>query len=365
MIGFRVAAFLAGFALVGWTVLSAVRTFVLPRAAPVSLTRIVFVSSRWVFGLVIGRFREFASKDRLMALYAPLTLLLLPSVWLILVGAGYAAMFWGLGARTIRDAIDYSGSSLFTLGFARPPGFASHLLSFTAAGLGIALLALLITYLPSIYAAFSRREQMVAKLEVRAGDPPTAVGMILRLHWIRWVEDYDELWPEWENWFVDLTETHTSLASLPFFRSPQPSHHWVVAAGTILDSASLASAVLDRPIMPRAHLCIRAGYIALRSVCDFFGIHYPHDPKPTDPISISRQEFDEAWDALWAAGVPLKQDREQAWRDFSGWRVNYDAPLLALAALTMAPSAPWSSDRASEYRRPRLARPRPPGRNRG
>ncbi len=39
-------------------------------------------------------------------------------------------------------------------------------------------------------------------------------------------------------------------------------------------------------------------------------------------------------------------DREQAWRDFSGWRVNYDVPLLALASLVMAPYAPWSSDRS-------------------
>ena len=44
-------------------------------------------------------------------------------------------------------------------------------------------------------------------------------------------------------------------------------------------------------------------------------------------------------------GVPLKPDRDQAWRDFAGWRVNYDVALVALARLTMAPMAPWSSDR--------------------
>jgi hypothetical protein len=41
--------------------------------------------------------------------------------------------------------------------------------------------------------------------------------------------------------------------------------------------------------------------------------------------------------------VPLKADREQAWQDFAGWRVNYDVPLLALCRITMAPPAPWSS----------------------
>jgi hypothetical protein len=54
---------------------------------------------------------------------------------------------------------------------------------------------------------------------------------------------------------------------------------------------------------------------------------------------------------LAAGGVPLKADREQAWRDFSGWRVNYDMVLILLAGLTKAPPAPWSSDRAI---RPRI-----------
>lgn len=50
---------------------------------------------------------------------------------------------------------------------------------------------------------------------------------------------------------------------------------------------------------------------------------------------------------MLTAGIPLRPDREQAWQDFAGWRVNYDRVLLVLSALTMAPYAPWSSDRSS------------------
>ena len=46
-----------------------------------------------------------------------------------------------------------------------------------------------------------------------------------------------------------------------------------------------------------------------------------------------------------AEGLPLKRDRDQAWRDFAGWRVNYDDVLVPLARLIRAPEAPWSSDR--------------------
>jgi hypothetical protein len=57
-----------------------------------------------------------------------------------------------------------------------------------------------------------------------------------------------------------------------------------------------------------------------------------------------------------AADVPLKPDADQAWRDYAGWRVNYDTVLLALAGLAMAPYAQWSSDRSLRYRRPPLTR---------
>jgi len=95
---------------------------------------------------------------------------------------------------------------------------------------------------------------------------------------------------------------------------------------------------------------VRAGYLALRAIGDFYGVPYDPDPAPTDPISIARDEFEDAYAELASAGVPLRPDREQAWRDFAGWRVNYDTVLLALAALTVAPYAPWSSDRSLRFR---------------
>ena len=111
--------------------------------------------------------------------------------------------------------------------------------------------------------------------------------------------------------------------------------------------------------MPRdaqRELCIRAGFLALRRIGDFFQIEYDRDPQPGDPISIRRDEFDQACDRLQEGGVPLQPDRDQAWRDFAGWRVNYDRVLLALATLTFAPPAPWSSDRAPRRARSPLVR---------
>jgi hypothetical protein len=90
---------------------------------------------------------------------------------------------------------------------------------------------------------------------------------------------------------------------------------------------------------------LRTGFFALRRIADFFQIEYDADPRPDAPISVSRREFDLLCVELRAMDLPLKPDLDQAWRDFAGWRVNYDAVLIALCSLVMAPPAKWSSDR--------------------
>jgi hypothetical protein len=121
-----------------------------------------------------------------------------------------------------------------------------------------------------------------------------------------------------------------------------------MAAGTVLDAASIWSSCVSPPETRAAGgIAIRGGFIALRRIADFFGIAYDPDPQPDDPISITREEFDEAYRSLAEAGVPVQADTDQAWVDFAGWRVNYDTVLLALAEITMAPYAPWTSDRSA------------------
>ncbi|MFN2590103.1 MAG: hypothetical protein ABR518_04985 [Actinomycetota bacterium] len=354
MIAFRIAVFAAGAAIVYFTVGSAVRTVILPRGIPAKLGRFVFVNVRHVFRLRAGPSAPYVKRDRVMALYAPVSLLVLLVVWVSLVLGGYVAMFWAMGGRSLRTAFLLSGSSILTLGFEHPEDLWSNVLVFTEAGLGLALLAMLITYLPSIYQAFSRREAGVTALEVRAGSPPTGVEMIERYWILGRIDRLREVWEEWEEWFVDIEETHTSFPALVFFRSPQPDHSWVTAAGGVLDGASLIASTVDVPREVEAEICIRSGYLALRRIADFFGIPYDPDPEQGDPISIGRDEYDDVCDRLTASGVPLKADRDQAWIDFAGWRVNYDQVLITLAGLTMGPYAPWSSDRSMREFRPRM-----------
>jgi hypothetical protein len=346
----HVASFLLGAVVVATTLVSAVSTFVLPRGVVSPLARVVFITIRVVLELWIRRLPTFAERDRVLAVYAPFGLLTLPVAWLALVLLGYTAMFWALGVQPWSTALTTSGSSLFTLGFATLGDLPTTLLAFTEATIGLILIALLISYLPTMYSAFSRRETAVTLLAVRAGSPPSAVEMIWRFHAVNGLDGMHDLWVSWEQWFAELEETHTSLAALPYFRSSRPERSWVTAAGTVLDAAALRASTLDLPRDAQAELCIRAGFLALRKIADLYRIQYDPDPQYGDPISVTRQEFDDAYERLAQEGVPLKPDREQAWQDFAGWRVNYDTVLLGLAAFIMAPDALWSSDRLPEKR---------------
>src|SRR5919198_4002856 len=287
-----VVMFAAGAALVAAITLSAVETLVGPRGTPIRRPPWGFRSVRVVFNLRSTRATGYDAMDRAMALYAPISLLILVVAWLVIIGAGYVLMFFALGVRPLRQTFILSGSSLFTLGFAVPKDLPTTALAFSEATFGIGMIALLLSYLPSMYTSFSRREAAVAGLDVRAGSPPSAAELLIRHSRIEGLDHLDDLWRAWET-----------------------------SAGGVLDAASLTASTIDRPRPVEAQLCIRAGYIALRKIADFFGIPFHPDPHwPDQPISIDKSEFEEVYDQLRQEGVPVKPDREQAWRDFAGWR---------------------------------------------
>ena len=349
----KVLIFSVGFIVVVLTIFSALSTFVLPRAARSQLNRIVFGIMRRIFDFILKFARTYEQRDVIMAYYSPISLIMLVPVWYALILSGYAAMYWSLGVGEWFADIRYSGSSLLTLGFATSDNSLVTVLSFSEALIGLLLVALLMAYLPTMYAAFSRREQAVSMLEVRAGNPPSALEMLLRFNRIHGLDKLGDYWKTWEAWFADVEESHTTLPALVFFRSPRAENSWITSAGAVLDTAALTLSSIDIPYEPSAALSIRAGFLALRGIADYFDISFPRDPHfPTTPIAVTRQEYDDVINKLAEKGIPIKSDREQAWADFAGWRVNYDRVLLVLCTLVMAPQTPWSSDRAPKFKNP-------------
>lgn len=322
---------------------AAIRTFLLPRVANVRLTRWVARVVGAGFRAVASEKRDYATRDSVLSLFPSILLLMFQAIWLIFAFVGFMGLYVASGVSNVARAAELSGSALFTLGTTPGEGGAQITLSYVEAGAGLTLLALLISFIPTLYAAFQRREVSVSRLSVRAGVSPTPWGVI---EIARSVQDWnrlDELWSEWESWFIETGETHTTLTILNFYRSPHRNLTWMNAATTALDSAALFNAAVDLPTSARAGLCIRSGWIALRGIADYFHVPYSTTPTRDLPISITREEFELVLDHLQASGVPLVADRDTAWGDFVGWRVNYDSMVEGLSKTFTCPRTEWSA----------------------
>jgi hypothetical protein len=253
----------------------------------------------------------------------------------------FAFGFVAAGASSFALAFQMSGSSLFTLGTSAAHGGALIILEYAEAGVGLTLLALLIAFIPTLYSAFQRREVSVSRLSVRAGIPATPWGVLELAQSVESYERLDELWREWEQWFIDVGETHSTLPILNYYRSPNSNQTWIGCAATVLDAAALFNAAVDAKPSPSAGLCIRSGWLTLRKLADYFGVSYPTTLNRTVPISITREEFDLVFLRLERIGVPLVADHDAAWADFAGWRMNYDAIIEAFYGLFNCPRTDW------------------------
>ena len=320
---------------------AAIRTFLLPRVANVRLSRTVARAVGWIFRLLANSKRSYTVRDQILSLYASIVILTYQAIWLMLSLVAFALGFIAVGVPNVVRAIEISGSSLFTLGTTAGDGVSQNALEFIEAGVGLTLLALLIAFIPTLYSAFQQREISVSRLSVRAGIPATPWGILEVAQSVESYARLDELWQEWEQWFIEVGETHTTLTILNYYRSPTPDQTWIGSAAAVLDSAALFNAAVDIPASPSAGLCIRAGWITLRRLADYFQIPYPVVVDRTIPIAVSRHEFDSVLQRLERSGLPLVADREAAWHDFVGWRVNYDAIIEVCYDLFTCPRTDW------------------------
>lgn len=341
-LGVRIAAGLLGGWLVITTVSGAIRSFVLPRNESVRLNAFVFGGLRAIFNWAARRANTFARRDRIMAHYAPVGLVALPIGWLALVGLGYTGIYWALGVEGLTKSYELSGSSLLTLGTTSENGLAVNVFSYSEATLGLLLLTLLISYLPTIYQAFSRREIVVAQVELRAGAPTTASGLLCWLGHDNDFQNDDAQWERWEQWFVEIDESHTSLPVLAFFRSPQGGRSWVTAAGLVLDAANLLFSVLDVPRSRQVALTFEAGCLALNRVHRYFDHKAGTEPselRSEEELAATasvREQFERSWQHLHEAGLPLRAEQEACWQHYQQRRRRYEPALSFLQQLLMA-----------------------------
>ncbi|MFO0898722.1 MAG: potassium channel family protein [Pirellulales bacterium] len=259
---FAAAATVVGCLLILVTFADAFEATVLPRRVTRRWrpTRLFYRTTWGAWQGLANRFPPGRYRENALAVYGPLSLLVLFSVWVALLITGFAAIHWS--RRTLPndppwfDCLYLSGETFFTLGYGdlTPQTPVGKLLSVFEAGVGFGFMAIIIGYLPVLYQAFSRREQTIALLDARAGSPPTAGELLRRFGGEGGDAELERFLVEWEIWSADLLESHLSFPVLGFYRSQHDNQSWLAALTTMLDVAAIILALGNEACRRRAQL---------------------------------------------------------------------------------------------------------------
>ena len=356
------AAFGALLVLSGWQ--SVIGTLIVPRPLASWLTRMADRVVGAVYQVVTLRVTDYKHRDRILATQAAAILLTQLVGWLAIFVAGYTLVLWPFNGRGITNALTDAGSSIFTLGFAEPRGTTPAAIVFLAAATGMVVVALQVGYLPTLYAAFNRRETEVALLVSRSGAPSWGPELLARTYYalgtgVSSIDTLPELYRTWERWAADVAESHTTYLPLVRFRSPQPDSSWVISLLAVLDSAALILVLApEQAPVVAARLCLRGGFSCLGRVARAMGIDVPVEADPNAGISLTYEQFLEAISRLEEVGFQITREASDAWPDFVGWRVNYESAAYQIAAAIDAVPALWSGPR--HHATPPIPPRRPP-----
>lgn len=280
---------IVGLVIILATLWEAFETIILPRRVtrPLRLVR-MFYRVTWTLWAASNKcFRSTSMRERHLSYYGPLSLLGLFATWAFVLVFAFALLHWAAGSAvntsgeipTFRTDIYLSGTTFFTLGLGdiTPRTALARAITVTEGGTGFAFLGLMISYLPTLYGAFSQRELHISLLDARAGSPPTA-GELLRRH--AHFEDNEVLTPyleEWEIWAAQLMESHLSYPVLCYFRSQHDNQSWLAAVAAVLDLSALLIAYGEGMAKWQAQLTFAIARHAVVDLCEVLRVR-PMEP---------------------------------------------------------------------------------------
>jgi hypothetical protein len=282
--------------------------------------------------------------DQLLGLFAPAMTVLLLVAWLITLIVGYGLILYALrdelspSPTNVGTAVYYAATSLLTIGFGDIVAVdtPARLVSVIAAVGGLGVVALVVTFLFSLYGNYQRREVQVVALQAAAGAPPSAVALLESYAHLDLVHRLPDLFQDWERWAVQVLDSHVSYPLLGYFRSSHDNLSWISALGTMLDAASLVLTTIEGVPRGEAKLFKRVG---AHLVEDIYNLGFR-----TDLVTqLARPDFDAAANRLAEAGYRIG-DRDQAWTAFEAARGTYATELEAMAAYWATPASQWLGD---------------------
>ena len=342
-----------GLVIVCVVLLDAFETVVLPRRVTRQFKLTAWFYRRtWIpWKAMAGRIRTPSRQQNFLGYFGPLSLFLLLGFWAMGLILGFALLQYGLGGHeqlgnepiTFARLLYQSGQTFFTLGYGDilPTSAAARALAVTEAGMGFAFLGVVIGYLPVVYSSFSRREIQISMLDARAGSPPTATELLVRLAGRS--EDaavdqlvLDEVLRDWERWSAELLESHISYPVLSFFRSQHSNQSWLGALTTMLDVTSLILTGVEGVHPGQAKLTFAMARHAAVDLAQVVNARYD----PQAPERLAETDFNRLRETLLAVGLKLRAD-DQGRQKLSRLRGMYEPYVHSMGKRLMLSLPPW------------------------
>jgi len=335
---------IVGFLIVAVTLLEAFETIILPRRVTrrFRLTRLFYIST-WRPWRAVAHLLRAKPRETFISFYGPLSLLVLFAVWATLLIVGFGFMY-NSAARYdpthpgLQTCFYLSGTTFFTLGLGdvTPHTSAERVMAVFESGLGFGFLALIVSYLPVIYQAFSKREVSIVLLDARAGSPPTAGELLQRHGGQHGLQAIQVLFQDWERWSAELLESHISYPVVAYFRSQHSNESWLAALTAILDTTALLVATSDSPCSRQARLTFA---MCRHTIVDLSQVFHAQ-PNDRDPDRLPPAELTRLRTSLDKCGYQLRED-DASTEKLNELRRMYEPYLHALSRYLFVTLPPW------------------------
>jgi hypothetical protein len=343
--GGLIAAAIVGTALVLTILWEAFETIVLPRRVSRRFRiTVLYYRLTWMPWRAIGlQYSSAKRRESFLAYFGPLSLLGLFVVWAVILIVGFGLLFFAASRQEavppiFRTMLYLSGTTFFTLGLGdvTPHTEAERIFAVIESGLGFGFLALVLSYLPVIYQAFSRREVSIVLLDARAGSPPTAAELLRRHAGPKGLDALQQLLRDWEQWASQLLESHVSYPVLCYFRSQHSNESWISALTAILDTSALLLASHDDACARQARLTFA---ICRHTIVDISQV-FRAAPHPFSHGRLPQPEYDRMCALLAEAGFQYR-DTPEARQKLAKLRGLYEPYLHSLANFLAMDVPPW------------------------
>jgi hypothetical protein len=313
-----------GFLIVIGVLWDTFETIVMPKTVrrKLRLTAFFYRIAWRTWAAMVKHMKDTPRRTAVLGAFGPLSLILLMALWAAFMVFGFGLIHYGLGTLDgtsnqldFGASIYFSGTTFFTVGFGdvTPVHAMGRTLAVIEAGSGFGFLAVIISYFPVLYQAFSKRENLIVLLDSKAGSDPTA-GELLRRH--AEAGAWDELillLRDWEVWSAQQLESYLSYPIMAYYRSQHDDQSWLCAMTAIMDTCSIIEGGFDgeQPWERRLVFQARATFAMARHVAVDLAYLLNIPPVKNPHPRAAENEWAQLRVALSQAGMPLDVNCEK------------------------------------------------------